>query len=401
MTEGQTKPRVEDAIRISDLVSIVESNLEIARHLDIIPLRDGSLTSLAAGPVYWPTSTDADIPADIAIRVVDGAALKHDGHRQTLKMLGVQQASVQEIRSLILQKHATPGDLTLTACKEHLHFLYLTHEYRHSDDELHDIHIIDQKLRLKRPREEAVYVPGRTPFSPEQLLSHMEAADSRDLPCSTSFMNAALLEDPPSVPTAAHFGVATYPTWKRWLSDCLGILGQIRLANQTGDDLSDEFAQISQRKPDIVLGLLAQIWKSQHKAVSETPELMSKIRNILVPCRTKDLRPLWETYMPFKHLQRRCLEFMKPDEPFPFLDFGTPPPSTEDLSRKWAFLYRDLGVSKNDDLGFLLDILSYIQEANPGGLSSQRCHELARLYCEIEATCVASEEPESERDICR
>lgn len=105
--------------------------------------------------------------------------------------------------------------------------------------------------------------------------------------------------------------------------------------------------------------------------------------------------------MPFKHLQSRCLEFMKPDEPFPFLDVGTPPPSTEDLSRKWAFLYRDLGVSKNDDLGFLLDILSYIQEANPDGLASQRCRELARLYCEIEAMCDASEEPESERDICR
>ena len=77
---------------------------------------------------------------------------------------------------------------------------------------------------------------------------------------------------------------------------------------------------------------------------------------------------------------------MKPHEPFPFLHFGTPPPFTEDLSSRWAFLYRDLGVSMNDDLGFLLDILSYIQEANPDGLSSQRCRELARLYCEMEAT---------------
>ncbi|KAL6884889.1 hypothetical protein HDV57DRAFT_508769 [Trichoderma longibrachiatum] len=386
MAERDTKACMEDAASISDLVLIAERNLEVARRLDIIPLRRGSLTSLAAGSVYWPTSSGAHIPSDIELR--------------TLETLGVQEAPVHEVRSLILQKHATLGELTLTACKEHLHFLYLTHEYRRFDNELRLVCIIDQKLRLKRPRKEVVYLPGRTEFSPEQLLSQVEATDSGTLACSASFLNGALLEDPPSVTMVAHLGVATYPTWKRWLRDCLGVHEQLQLANPTGDDLSNEFAQISWSKPDIVLGLLANIWRSQHTAVSQKPELMRKIRNIQVPSGTSDLRPLWETYMPFKHLQRRCLEFMKPNEPFPFVDFGTEP-STDDLTRKWAFLYQDLGVSKNDDLGLLLDILSYIQEANPDGLSSHRCRDLARLYCEMEAACAASEEPESARDICR
>ncbi|KAH0490751.1 hypothetical protein TgHK011_002205 [Trichoderma gracile] len=229
----------------------------------------------------------------------------------------------------------------------------------------------------------------------------MHSADFRASTCNISFLNAALLEKSPSVPVAAHFGAVPYPTWKRWLRDSLQIHEQIRLANQAGTDLSDEFAQITRRRPEIVLELLAHVWKSQQKTVSAKPELMTKIRNISVPCRAGGPRPLWETYMPFKHLQRRCLEFMKPNEPFPFLDLGTPPPSTEDLSRNWQFLYQDLGVSKNDDLGLLLDILSYIQEANPHGLSSLRCREVARLYCEMEAACVASEEPDCARDICR
>jgi hypothetical protein len=401
MAEERSRDGTEDATDISDLVSTAKSNLEIARQLDIVPLRDGSLTSLAAGPIYWPTSAGAHIPSDIAIRVVHESVFDHGGYKQTLDMLGVQEAPVHVVRSLIRQKHATPGGLTLTACKEHLHFLYLTHEYRRLDDELRHVCVIDQKLRFRRPREEVVYLPGRASFSPEQLLSHKEAADSGGLTCSTYFLNAVLLENPPLVPIDAHFRVHNYPSWKRWLCDCLGIHEQIRLANQPGDDLSDEFAQIAWRQPGIVLGLLAHVWNTQRKTVFERPELVTKVRSVSVPCTTGDLRPLWETYMPFKHLQRRCSEFMKPNEPFPFLDFGTPPPSTEDLSRKWEFLYRDLGVSKNDDLGFLLDILSYIQEANPDGLSSQRCRELTRLYCEMEAACVASEEPESARDICR
>ncbi|KAL6867088.1 hypothetical protein J3F83DRAFT_106351 [Trichoderma novae-zelandiae] len=400
MAEGGTRARVGDT-GIRDLMSIAESKLEMARQLDIIPLRDGSLTSLAAGPVYWPTSAGAHIPADTPMRVIHEAAIKCDGHAQMLKMLGVQKAPVHVVRSLIVQKHANLGQLlTLTACKEHLHFLYLTHEYRHSDAELRNIYILDQKLRLKRPREEDVHLPGWTPFNPEEVLSHLETTDSGGLSCSTSYMNPVLLDNAPSVPVAVRFGVAAYPTWKGWLCDSLGVLEQIQLANRTGDSLSDEFARVSQRRPDLVLGVLAHVWKTQHQTVSEKPELVSKIRNIPVPCGTGDRRPLWETYIPFRHLQGRCLEFMKPNEPFPFLDFGAQL-ATEDLSTKWAFLYRDLGVSKNDDLGMLLDILSYIQEANPDGLSSQRCRELVRLYCEIEAACVASDEPESARGICR
>ncbi|PTB66198.1 hypothetical protein BBK36DRAFT_1168818 [Trichoderma citrinoviride] len=383
MADEDARTSIESARGISDLVSKTESNLEVARQLDIIPLRNGSLTSLAAGPHFWPTSAGAPIPADSEIRVVHEAILKHESHGQILKMLGVHQAPIHEVRSLILQQHATLGELTPTACKEHLHLLYLTHNHRHSNDELRDIYILDQKLQLKRPREDVVYLPCRTPFSPEQLLSHTEATNSGVLSCNISLLNPSLLEHPPSVSIGTHFGLATYryPTWKQWLRDSLGIREHIRLANQTGDNLSDEFAQVSRRKPDIVLKLLAHVWKTQHQIVTGKPDLLSKVRNISVPCRTGDLRPLWETYMPFQHLQRRRLGFMKPHEPFPFLDFGTPPPSTEDLSRRWAFLY--------------------IQEANPDGLSSQRCRELARLYCEVEAICAASEEPESARDICR
>lgn len=397
MAEEETRRWLEGATARSGLISADDPKLAIVRQLDIIYLRDGSRTSLAAGPVYWPTSAGAHIPADLAIRVIQETVIKSDGYRQLLQLLGVREIPVNEVRSLILQKHRHLGDITPIACKEHLRFLYLTHEHRSSDDELRDVYIVDHELQLVRPCVEDVYLPGRSPFSPEELFSHLATADLEDLSYSTSFVNAIFMEDvsSPHCP-----GVATYPTWTRWLCDHLGILGQIRLVSRKGDDISDEFAQITYHRPDLLLGILEHIWKTQGQVVSDKPELINKIKHISVPCRTGDLKPLWETYVPFQHLQRRCLEFMKPSEPFPFLDFGFKP-STEDLSGKWAFLYRDLGVSKNDDLGLLLDILSYIQEANPDGLSSKRCHELVRLYLQLEASCSDSDVPDLARDICR
>ncbi|RFU75723.1 hypothetical protein TARUN_6482 [Trichoderma arundinaceum] len=380
--EEETRRWLEEVVTRSGLITADDPKLVIARRLDIIPLRDGTQTSLTAGPVFWPTSAGAHIPADIAVRL--------------LEMLGVREAPVKEIRSLILQKHHDVGKITPVACKEHLRFLYLTHGCRSTDVELRDVYVVDHELQLVRPCVEDVYLPGRAPFSPEYLFSQLAVADPEDLSYSTSFVNAVLLEDAPSPPPMA----TTYPTWTRWLCDSLGVLEQIRLLNRKGNDISDEFAQIAHQRPDLVLGILEHIWKTQGQVVSDKPEIMSKIKRISVPCRTGDLRPLWETYIPFQHLQRRCLEFMKSSEPFPFLDFGFQP-STEDLSGRWSFLYRDLGVSKNDDLGLLLDILSYIQEANPNGLSSKRCHEIVGLYCELEALCADSDEPDSSRDICR
>ncbi|KAL7791519.1 hypothetical protein V8C37DRAFT_410329 [Trichoderma ceciliae] len=382
MTEEETRRWLEEVVSGSGSITAADPKLAIARRLNILPLRDGSQTSPAAGPVYWPTSAGAHIPADIGIKL--------------LKLLGVREAPVKEVRFLILQKHHHLGDISPAACKEHLRFLYLTHEHRTSDDELRDIYMVDHELQLVRPCVEDVYLPGRAPFGPEELFRHLAVADPEDLSYSTSFVNALFLEDAPSPPP----GMASYPTWTRWLCDSLGVLEQIRLISRNGDDISDEFSQIAHQRPDLVLGILEHIWTIQGQVVSDKPELIGKIKRISVPCRTGELRPLWETYIPFQHLQRRCLEFMKPHEPFPFLDFGFQP-STEDLSGRWAFLYQDLGVSKNDDLGLLLDILSYIQEANPNGVSFKRCHELVRLYCELEAMCADSDESDSSRDICR
>ncbi|KAH6606940.1 hypothetical protein Trco_006093 [Trichoderma cornu-damae] len=396
MTREETIRWLEGVVTGPGLIAAADPKLAMARRLDIIPLRDGSQTSLAAGPAYWPTSAGAHIPVDVGIRVVQEVAIENARHRRLLELLGVREAPVNEVRSLILSKHRDLGEITLIACKEHLAVLYLTHWHRHSDAELRGVYIVDHEFQPVRPCVEDVYLPGRAPFSPEELFSRLAVADPEDVSYSTSFVNAAFLEDVPSPPAE----LATYPTWTRWLCDSLGVLEHMRLVSRKGDDISHEFAQIAHQRPDLVLGTLEHIWKIQGRVASDKPELISKINRISVPCRMGDLRPLWETYIPFQHLRRRCLEFMKSSEPFPFLEFGFQP-SMEELSGKWALLYRDLGVSKNDDLGLLLDILSYIQEANPNGLSPTRCHELVRLYCELEALCAESNEPDSSRDICR
>ncbi|KAK5989789.1 hypothetical protein PT974_08050 [Cladobotryum mycophilum] len=175
---------------------------------------------------------------------------------------------------------------------------------------------------------------------------------------------------------------------------------EIRLINQTGDDVDESFVRLSRERPELVLNTLEQLWQSEGSLVRDSPILQDKLRQISVLCHSGITRPLWEAYMPFHHLTKKCEEFMTSDEAFPFLDFGRQI-SEDELNGRWSFLWRELGVSKNDDLSFLFDVLTSIRDANPNGLPISRCRDLVRFYCELEAMCAESDEPASARDSCR
>lgn len=180
----------------------------------------------------------------------------------------------------------------------------------------------------------------------------------------------------------------------------LGIRERVRLVSRAGDAISDSFGYITKHRQDVLLDVLEQLWRAEGDLVTSNAALLSQVKQVPVPCLSGFLHPLWETYLPLEDLQRRYLQFMEPHEAFPFVDLGGQP-SAEELANKWSFLYTHLGVSRNNDVGFLLDILSYVQLANLGGLSVLRCRDIVRLYCELERRCADSIEPNSLRDICR
>jgi hypothetical protein len=164
------------------------------------------------------------------------------------------------------------------------------------------------------------------------------------------------------------------------------------------------------------------------------PAVRDAIRQLPVPCLAGSTYALCDTYLPLAGLQQKCASFMAEGETFPFLDITSSRAGTkcdheseiaindEDLEeeemeeidtqgrglqeqdivlRGWVFLCSEFGVSKDDDVGFLLEIVSYVKDANPDGLGPARCRALSRLYCEIEERCSASTEAASVRDIVR
>ncbi|UNI13923.1 hypothetical protein JDV02_000613 [Purpureocillium takamizusanense] len=285
----------------------------------------------------------------------------------------------------------------LERCKRELMFLYLTNRQRSVREDSQNITVLDQNLDPVRPADQDVYLPGRSRYSPEDLFRPVTAGDgSREgAPgFEASFLHPEIFNNGPERPDASH------PAWEQWLTNTVGIRARIRLISRAGDSPSAAFAYVAKYRHDGLLDILEQCWRDEGGLIIASPQLLNCVKQVPVPCLSGFLHPLWETYLPLEDLQRRCLQFIEPHEAFPFVDLGGQT-SAGDLANKWSFLYTHLGVSRNNDLGFLLDILSYVQLANLNGMSASRCRSVIRLYCELERRCAESMEPDSLRDICR
>lgn len=307
--------------------------------------------------------------------------------------LRFQEASIYNARASILDEYRAPGGFTLGKCRDHLHFLYLTHQLRRSDDELRDMAIVDHELRLIKPWLRDIYLPGasvaNSPDSPEELFRPMEGPVF-----AASYVHPTLFESPPAQPEPTH------PAWIRWLCDFLGVRDRIRLLSRSGGSLADSFLYVAKHRKDKVLGVLEQVWRIEGAALDQQPALKQMIGQISVPIISGGFRRLWETYLPFESLRNYSGQFLGGDETFPFLDLGYPT-TAEELRSKWSFLCTHFSVSADDDVGFLLDILGHIRETNSQGLPANRCRDVALLYYDIETKCMESVVAESVRDIVR
>ena len=380
-----------------DLIQGNKDQSSVATQLDIIPLRDGTWCSAASGPIYWPNTQGVVIPRRFTARIVDDAAASNPERRLLFQCLGAQDAPVCGVRSQILNKTRASCQMKVAECSDELRFLYLTHGHRQAGEDWKHIVVVNQHLKPVRPSQEDVYLLGTSQYSPEKLFRSGDSCDGSDDEATgfpASFLHPDIVVSDVILPRLFH------PTWRKWLVDSIGIREQPRLVSRAGNSVSDSFVYVAKHRQDVLLDVLEQLWRTEGNLVVSNPELLNQVKQVPVPCLSGSLHPLWETYLPLEDLQRRCLQFMEPREEFPFVDLGGQP-SAEELANKWSFLYTHLGVSRNNDLGFLLDILSYVQLANLGGLSLQRCRDILRLYCELERRCADSTEPDSTREICR
>jgi hypothetical protein len=186
-----------------------------------------------------------------------------------------------------------------------------------------------------------------------------------------SFINSQYLESVPSREKGF------FPSLESWLEDEVGILRSPRL-NDPNDPskLSKMFSYIVENHPKRLLGTLKAHWSIYEDTIND--DLTETLSEVDIPCTNVGSRKLKQTFLPLKELEKRCSEFLEPQN-FPFL-------TLDDDTRieEWKFL-EILGVGVKSDLDFYLEILRRYKE-NSATFSY-------KIYEEIQKKIWASEEP--------
>ncbi|KAJ6128191.1 hypothetical protein N7471_009408 [Penicillium samsonianum] len=372
--------------RVAKLLSVVaETHKDSLVSLELLPLRSGPWVTADSGSVFFPTIDGISIPPGLDLRVLDPNAAANENRRSLFILLGVTEPSVIQVRNSILRKSCSAAAYpSMDESRAHLHFLYLTHQFKQNKDELRHICIYSHSGSPIRPHQVDCYLSSDHPYGPEALL---EATDN--LPgLSVSFIHPTSLQEVPEAPNSGHL------SWNKWLQDNLGIRNKLRLIARDGKSLSLAWDYVAKFRPEKLLGLLQHLWSSEGGTLRKNDDLKQLIRETdakrLCGMKLPGQCQLDQTYLPLPNLLEQRSRFLKSNERFPFLELeGTL--SVEQLSSKWIFLHTELCVKQDDNVEFLLDILRWLKETNPYATSIEDYERICRLYGAINAKYLGSE----------
>lgn len=322
-------------------------------NIELLPLQNGTWITATDKPIYLPTLGGFSIPEGLNLQVLDPSSVAVDARRELFKWLGATEASLNTVRSSILE-----GFMNTTSSDplNHLRFLYQT-----SPPEM--------KLYVQEPEGSfmSIYVPGPNqlklwpslsdvyllkesdPYGPHALLSDCDAI-------TVTYADPILLRDPPPRPSEKH------KTWEEWLHGCIGIRSHLRLLNLSNTELSETSRYVLSQKPSVFLGLLEYLWKDLPTTLRRNDNLRQHIGDLDASsiCNFEDELALQQCWFPLASLRETVEQYMENPAAFPFLHIEGQNDSFNEIPRKWAFLCSDFQVSKDNDLSFLLDILRYI-----------------------------------------
>ncbi|KAG5750588.1 hypothetical protein H9Q70_006768 [Fusarium xylarioides] len=390
------KPRMHTStskdwqIAMSRLLSKLLANdgrVDKLKSLPIVQLRDGSWTSPASGPLYFPTSGHSSIPESLKFRDVTLLATFQPERRTSYEKLGVIQPKVKEVRERILETFKSAETLPLENVYEYLRYLYLTHQsfnlFTPHEQPYDDVRVLTTGMKLQNPHSTTVYYPGTDdPYSPESLLGPAPTA---------SFLHHKIWNDGADKPGPFH------PTWKVWLCDSIGIRERPSLlqaktqsesettsdgssTDASGIVLSDEFHHVYKHHPDRLLGFIERLWIHEGHELLKHPNLVSEIRQLPAQklCGVNFHVTLQDTWAPSEDLQTSVKVFMENPDVFPFLKLEDQKDVDLVIATRWSFLTKHFGVKWKHDLDFLLEMMKCIKRCTR--ISSVQVEKVMRIY---------------------
>lgn len=348
------------------------------RSLQILPLRDGRWTSSEEGPVYLPATGDIKIPAILDLRVIDSAAVQNRDRRALFEQLGMSEATVAQIRESINVTFASTNSFSNVTIVEFLSYLYLTHQTGvHTRNHYQRVKIGTKGNILVCPHTTVVYLPGTNHlYSPESLL-----AGQRTVPnFPVAFLKEEIFKGGPAKSGLRH------PSWKDWLVDYIGIHERLSLLSPGGDALSEAFLYVFNHQKDKFLGLFEHLWLYEGPRLLKKPALLSNIGEFCAKqlCKVNFSLKLKNTWLPFRQLQEHVGRYMAHPDHFPFLKIECDGMDMN-LRAKWNFLAKHFSVGADDNIEFLLEILTCIRRSYPETLPIRQSQRVFDLYVAIYA----------------
>ncbi|WKT41484.1 hypothetical protein QSH57_006290 [Fusarium oxysporum f. sp. vasinfectum] len=306
---------------VARLLSRILTDDECSRlkSLPLIQLTDGSWTSVASGPVYFPDAENSCLPEALNIRVASYLASQEPERKSLYRQLGVSQTKVIEVRQMILDSFECSGTLSLKDVQSYLHYLYLTHQSFTLENErpYRQVRVFTMDMNLQCPQSTVIHLMGTDdPYSLESFLDPALLVAN----LHASFLHSEISNNGPKQPSLFH------PSWKSWLCNCVGIRERLSLTGPKSDvksdaqsdaanddyptvgaseTLSNALDYVSKHHKDKFLGILEHLWVFEGPAILKCPALVSKIKGLpaLTLCSVDSSRELQITWFPSNHLK--------------------------------------------------------------------------------------------------
>ncbi|KAH8587445.1 hypothetical protein B0O99DRAFT_747530 [Bisporella sp. PMI_857] len=286
------------------------------RGLACIPLQNGNWTAITDGAVFFPRIDGILIPTDLGLRIVDEKSTTNPTRKKLFITLGVEPASIQDVRALILARYKKESfSIGFETSLSDLHFLYSTYSpgvtlklrestslwvFNHRDHRVHD--------------GEDLYFQSDKEYDLQELMGSVLEVAPYNSDMIGSFIHPEYRKRIEPLPVKRS---GSHPTFKAWLHESVGILNHPRLVDAKDPvQLSPIFRYIIEARPEKLLGTLRAHWASYTTVMSTG--LASKISEAVVPSTNIGSKALKETFVPSETLTVKCGEFLDKQN-FPFL----------------------------------------------------------------------------------